>query len=254
LDDHCHHSPLRDSEGQYRCQKCGVCVIPACSSNPETPRIIDDLWERIEPKHESPLDTTWNELEAACVEEDRTKDQRRAKQLSTKGLLPKPRKESRTGWFDRRWPAELKMESATRLVRDDERGTYKLAAPTNDDNPVGRIGGAYGRADKRMQEAIRQASVETVQFFYEKAALTRRERDIFSLWSRDYSQAVIGKQLRISQQAVGKAIVRIKEKLREFVGGMGGEEFLDQVFDRHVRDDSENDLREVTDDRVSRDT
>jgi len=54
LDDRCHHSAVRDGEGQYRCSKCGLCLVPAYNQSSSRPssRTIDDLWELIEPKHE----------------------------------------------------------------------------------------------------------------------------------------------------------------------------------------------------------
>jgi hypothetical protein len=180
LDERCFHSPVPDGEGQYRCQKCGLCVAPAVNqvTNAAPSRTVNDLRELVEPKHDASLQTTWHELETRYVAEDTVKRQRRAEALKSRGRILKPRRETRTTWFDRRWPAELKPTSATIFVRDDE-GTYKLAAATYDHTPDKKIGGLYGRTDTRLQQAIAEHSASVVQLFYQKAAFSQIERKIF---------------------------------------------------------------------------
>jgi DNA-binding CsgD family transcriptional regulator len=61
------------------------------------------------------------------------------------------------------------------------------------------------------QRATDRAAIEHLGQY---GRLTRRERDIFRLWSEGKSQEEIAKNQKITQPAVAKALQRIKTKLK----------------------------------------
>jgi DNA-binding CsgD family transcriptional regulator len=59
-----------------------------------------------------------------------------------------------------------------------------------------------------------EASVERVQLRIERAGLTKRKRDIFTLRRKEQTQEQIAKKLKISQPAVAKALERLLKKFK----------------------------------------
>jgi hypothetical protein len=114
--------------------------------------------------------------------------------------------------FDRAFPPELKSESAS-IMKNGQWQEY-----TNDDWQEAHAEHDdydYTPMSEEVEKAFRKRSEERVLLKYREAKLTKRERDVFSLTAKGFTQAEVGKKLRITQQAAGKALESATRKLQQ---------------------------------------
>ena len=68
--------------------------------------------------------------------------------------------------------------------------------------------------DEELELLKRARSAQRVELAYQRARLTKREREVFSLIARGCTQQEAARKLRMTQQAVSKSLAAATTKLQ----------------------------------------
>jgi len=148
----------------------------------------------------------WNELTALVQEQDEARHRRKIRRLERIGTLTEEARNYRSKTardaFDKIFPPEPALESIRThgrpdLLKGDAEADLTFCL-TDDD--IKEILDSY------------DASIERVEKGVQRARLTKREREIFKMLSRNKTQEEIAERLKVSQPAVSKAVQRLKKK------------------------------------------
>jgi DNA-binding CsgD family transcriptional regulator len=220
----CRHYATRcDADGTIRCRNCQVILLPprpvsAYNRATTSTYAIDSvqaalglIGQQIRQTQESvQRESVWNELTGLVLRQGELRHKRRIERLERLGSLTEEARvyklKSAREAFDQILPPEPLLES----IRTHGKPQL-LGAPIEDDSFV--------LSDEDIQEILDSydASVERIERGFARAKLTKRERDIFRLRSRGYSQEQVASKLKISQPAVAKALAKLRGKF-ESVG------------------------------------